>query len=50
MVRIIEGNVIGEQLRFGIVVSRFNEFITSKLLSGCLDTLYRHGVDENNID
>lgn len=50
MVRIIEGNLLGEQLRFGIVVSRFNEFITSKLLSGCLDALYRHGVDENNID
>lgn len=50
MVRIIEGNLIGEQLKFGIIVSRFNEFITSKLLSGCLDALYRHGVDQNNID
>ena len=50
MVRIIEGKLIGEQFRFGIIVSRFNEFITSKLLSGCLDALYRHGVDQDNID
>ncbi len=50
MVRIIEGNLIGEQHRFGIVIARFNEFITSKLLSGCLDALYRHGVKEENID
>jgi 6,7-dimethyl-8-ribityllumazine synthase len=33
-----------------IVVSRFNEFITNKLLSGCMDTLIRHGVDQENID
>ncbi len=50
MVRIIEGNLLGEQHRFGIVVARFNEFITSKLLSGCLDALYRHGVKEENVD
>ncbi len=50
MARIIEGNLIGEQLKFGIVISRFNEFITSKLLSGCLDALYRHGVTEEDIE
>ncbi len=50
MARIIEGNLIGEQHKYGIVISRFNEFITNKLLSGCLDALYRHGVSEEDID
>ncbi|NLV20510.1 MAG: 6,7-dimethyl-8-ribityllumazine synthase [Syntrophomonadaceae bacterium] len=50
MAKILEGKLIGENQRFGIVVSRFNEFITNKLLSGCMDTLIRHGVDQNNID
>ncbi|MEA1962510.1 MAG: 6,7-dimethyl-8-ribityllumazine synthase, partial [Bacillota bacterium] len=36
--------------KFGIVVARFNEFITNKLLSGCIDTLQRHGIDSENID
>ncbi|MHC4983305.1 MAG: 6,7-dimethyl-8-ribityllumazine synthase [Planctomycetota bacterium] len=36
--------------RFAIVVSRFNEFVTSKLLSGAMDALKRHGVDEANVD
>jgi 6,7-dimethyl-8-ribityllumazine synthase len=48
--KILEGKLIGENQRFGIVVSRFNEFITNKLLSGCMDTLIRHGVDQENID
>jgi 6,7-dimethyl-8-ribityllumazine synthase len=48
--RIYEGKLIGENLKFGIIVSRFNEFITNKLLSGCLDALIRHGVDENHIE
>ncbi len=50
MGRILEGKLIGDDQRFGIVVSRFNEFITNKLLSGCLDTLTRHGVDSEDID
>ena len=37
-------------MRFGIVISRFNEFISGKLLSGCLDGLSRHGADEKHID
>ncbi|MCL0107485.1 6,7-dimethyl-8-ribityllumazine synthase [Peptococcaceae bacterium] len=45
-----EGKLIGKDIRVGIVVSRFNEFITSKLLSGALDALKRHGVDEADID
>ncbi len=44
-----EGNFIGKGLKIGIVISRFNEFITSKLLGGCLDGLVRHGVEEKNI-
>ncbi|MBY0359008.1 MAG: 6,7-dimethyl-8-ribityllumazine synthase [Candidatus Obscuribacterales bacterium] len=50
MPKVIEGDLIGSGLSVGIVVSRFNEFITSKLLGGCVDTLRRHGVDENDIE
>ncbi|HPT68909.1 MAG TPA: 6,7-dimethyl-8-ribityllumazine synthase [Syntrophomonas sp.] len=50
MAKILEGKLIGENQHFGIVVSRFNEFITNKLLSGCMDTLIRHGVDQEDID
>jgi 6,7-dimethyl-8-ribityllumazine synthase len=42
---VYEGKLTAEGLRFGIVVSRFNEFITSKLLEGALDALKRHGAD-----
>ena len=48
--RVWEGNFAGAGLKFGIVVSRFNEFITSKLLEGALDGLRRHGVNESDID
>ena len=44
MANIIEGNITAEGLRFAIVASRFNEFITSKLLEGALDMLRRHGA------
>ena len=47
--KIYEGNVTGKNLKFAIVVARFNEFITSKLLSGALDTLKRHETQEENI-
>ena len=50
MPRTIEGNLVASDVRVGIVVSRFNEFITSKLLGACVDTLRRHGVNENDID
>lgn len=46
---IIEGKLIGKNIKVGIVVSRFNEFITSKLLSGAVDTLVRHDVNINDI-
>jgi 6,7-dimethyl-8-ribityllumazine synthase len=48
--RTIEGKLDAKGMRFGIVISRFNEFISAKLLSGCLDGLNRHGTDEKNID
>ena len=47
---ILEGKVIAGDIRIGIVVARFNEIITSKLLSGAEDALVRHGVKEENID
>ena len=47
---IIEGLLTVTNEKFCIVVSRFNEFITSKLLSGALDELKRHGVEEANVD
>ncbi|HHY40556.1 MAG TPA: 6,7-dimethyl-8-ribityllumazine synthase [Syntrophaceticus sp.] len=50
MPQIFEGKLLGEGLRLGIVVSRFNEFITNKLLSGALDMLKRHGVSEDAVD
>lgn len=50
MARVFEGNLIGDKQKFGVVVSRFNEFITNKLLSGCMDTLVRHGVNQEDID
>ncbi|KUP06454.1 6,7-dimethyl-8-ribityllumazine synthase [Bacillus coahuilensis m2-6] len=49
MTKIYEGNLVGTSLTIGIVVGRFNEFITSKLLSGAEDALIRHGVDKENI-
>jgi 6,7-dimethyl-8-ribityllumazine synthase len=45
-----EGNLVGTGLRIGIVVGRFNEFITGKLLSGAKDALNRHGVNEADVD
>jgi len=45
-----EGSLLGKGLRFGLVVSRFNEFITKKLLEGAQDALCRHGVNEADID
>ena len=45
-----EGKLLGEGLRFGIVASRFNELIVSRLLSGALDALKRHGASEDQIE
>jgi 6,7-dimethyl-8-ribityllumazine synthase len=50
MPRILEGNLTGEGKKFGIIVSRFNEFISGKLLEGALDCLKRHNSDLDNLD
>jgi 6,7-dimethyl-8-ribityllumazine synthase len=50
MVKIHEGTLIGKGLKFGVVVSRFNEVITKKLYNGARDCLLRHGVAEESID
>jgi 6,7-dimethyl-8-ribityllumazine synthase len=48
--RVYEGDLRGEGLSFGIVVGRFNEFISSRLLSGALDSLGRHGTDPQKVE
>ncbi|MDD6397840.1 MAG: 6,7-dimethyl-8-ribityllumazine synthase [Anaerovibrio sp.] len=48
-VKVLEGMYNAQGMRFGVVVSRFNEFLTSKLLGGALDCLHRHGADEDDI-
>jgi len=45
-----EGMLLGKGLKFGLVVSRFNEFITKKLLDGAQDALLRHGVSQEDIE
>jgi 6,7-dimethyl-8-ribityllumazine synthase len=49
MVRVIEGDLQGQGVKVSIVVSRFNSFITERLLEGALDALRRHGVEEKGI-
>jgi len=50
MAEVHEGTLLGKGLKFGIVVSRFNEVITSRLFNGARDSFIRHGVVEENID
>ena len=49
MARMVEGNLTAKGFSFGIVASRFNEFVTARLLEGALDALRRHGADEDKI-
>ncbi len=49
MVKILEGKISAEGFRFAIVMGRFNDFITSKLVEGAMDALKRHGADEEQI-
>jgi len=46
----LEGDLVAQDIRVGIVASRFNEFITNKLLGGAIDALTRHGVAQDSID
>jgi 6,7-dimethyl-8-ribityllumazine synthase len=50
MGKVFEGLLLGKGMKFGVVVSRFNDFITNKLLEGAQDALVRHGVSEEDID
>ncbi|MGG6309638.1 6,7-dimethyl-8-ribityllumazine synthase [Paenibacillus macerans] len=50
MANVFEGHLVSEGLKYAIVVGRFNEFITSKLLTGALDALKRHGAKEEEIN
>ncbi len=49
MANILEGQLSAEGLRFGIIVSRFNDFICSRLVEGAMDTLMRHGASEDQL-
>ena len=50
MNKYFEGALLGEGLKFGLVISRFNQFITGRLLEGAQDALLRHGVSQENMD
>ena len=50
MSKLFEGALLGKGLKFGLVVSRFNEFFTKKLVEGAQDALLRHGVSEEDIE
>lgn len=50
IMRTIEGKLDASGLKFGIVIARFNEFISGKLLAGCLDGLKRHGAEDGDIE
>jgi 6,7-dimethyl-8-ribityllumazine synthase len=50
MGNVFEGHLVGTGLKIGIVVGRFNEFITGRLLSGAQDALKRHGLNEEDVD
>lgn len=49
MAKVLEGNLIAKSRRFGIIASRFNDFITKELVNGCIDTLTRHGADDKDL-
>ncbi|KPK97190.1 MAG: 6,7-dimethyl-8-ribityllumazine synthase [Omnitrophica WOR_2 bacterium SM23_72] len=49
MAKIIEGTLIAKGKKFGILASRFNDFVTKELVAGCTDTLVRHGAADNDI-
>lgn len=49
MTKVIEGNLLAKGKSFALVASRFNDFVTKELVSGCIDTLLRHGAEESNL-
>lgn len=48
--KLLEGNLVGKDLKIGVVAARFNDFIVSKLVDGAVDGLKRHGVNEEDIE
>lgn len=50
MVKTIEGQLLAKGKKFGIVASRFNDFITKQLIEGCVDAFVRHGADKDKIE
>jgi 6,7-dimethyl-8-ribityllumazine synthase len=50
MHKVIEGNLIAKGKKFAVAASRFNDFITKELISGCVDALVRHGADDKDIE
>ncbi|MEC3882977.1 6,7-dimethyl-8-ribityllumazine synthase [Halobacillus litoralis] len=50
MVKTLEGNLVGTGLKVGIVVGRFNDFITGKLYEGAVDAFKRHGIELNDVE
>lgn len=49
MAKVLEGGLVVKGKKFGIVASRFNDFITKELISGCTDTLVRHGASDDDL-
>ena len=49
MTKTVEGNLIAKGKKFGIIASRFNDFITKELVSGSIDTLVRHGAEDKDL-
>ena len=49
MAKVIEGNLLAKGKKFGIIASRFNDFITKELISGCTDMLLRHGAEDKDV-
>ncbi len=49
MTRVIEGKITAKDMKVAVIVSRFNTFITERLLEGCIDTLVRHGAEDKDI-
>jgi len=49
MVKVIEGDLLAKGKKFGILASRFNDFMTKELVAGCLDTLIRHGAGDQDL-
>lgn len=50
MIKTIHGQLVAKGKKFGIIASRFNDFITNRLLEGCTDTLLRHGAKEGDLE